>query len=94
MIMKYRLIRKKDGLVKEGNRATWVKWKDGEAVSNSGDPKVGDTLLMGPFNPSFLWHTTQVTEILENSTNEMGVGYIHFMTKNSEYELFIDYSGS
>lgn len=87
--MKYKLIRKDDGLIKEGNHATWVKWKGEEAVSNSGDPKVGDTLLMGPFNPSFLWHTTRVTEIIEKTH-----GYIHFMTKNSEYELFIDYSES
>ncbi len=88
-MMKYRLVRKKDGLIKEGNHATWVKWKDGEAVSNSAEIKIGDTLLMGPFNPAFLWHTTHVTEIIENTR-----GYIHFMTKNSEYELFIDYTES
>ena len=38
---------------------------------------------MSPFNQSFTWQTTTVTEIVEQRDD-----YIKFKTGNSNYELF------
>jgi len=38
---------------------------------------------MSPFNDSFTWMTTSVTEIIEETNN-----FVHFKTENNEYKLY------
>ena len=44
---------------------------------------IGRSLIMSPFNQSFTWQTTTITEIVEQQED-----YIKFKTGNSNYELF------
>lgn len=81
---KYRLIRERDGLVKESSEATWVEWDvDGTYKTSHPLPTLGLSLLMSPFNGYYGWQTTILTEIVEERD-----GYIKFKTQNSNYELF------
>jgi hypothetical protein len=81
---KYRLIREKDGLVKESSKVTWMEW-DGNGVYKTSHPSPapGLSLLMSPFNEYYTWQCTIVTEIVEERDD-----YIKFKTQNSTYELF------
>lgn len=81
---KYRLIRKRDKLVKESARIIWVEWNEDGTYNDKHDtPTVGRSLLMSPFNQFFTWQTTEVIEIVEQRDD-----YIKFKTRNSDYELF------
>jgi hypothetical protein len=64
-----------------------VKWlefdEDGKFKQDFSQIAVGRSLLMSPFNASFTWQTTLVTEIVEKKHR-----YIKFKTENSNYELF------
>ena len=81
---KYRLIRKRDNLVKESVRVLWLEWnEDGTFKDSFEEPTVGRSLIMSPFNRFFTWQTTTVTEIIEQKND-----YIKFKTENSDYELF------
>jgi hypothetical protein len=46
------------------------------------EPATGRSLIMSPFNGSFTWQTTTVTEIIEQRED-----YLKFKTGNSNYEL-------
>jgi hypothetical protein len=46
-------------------------------------PQIGYSLMMSPFNDSFTWMTTSVTEIIEETNN-----FVHFKTENNEYKLY------
>jgi len=80
--MSYKLIRLDDGLEKVSKAVKWLEFnEDGTYKADFEDIAVGRSLIMSPFNFSFTWQTTTVTEILgENPT--------HFKTKNSEYKLY------
>ena len=81
---KYKLIREIDQLTKTSLDVRWLGWnEDGNYQDNFEDIKVGRSLLMSPFGPTFTWMTTSVTEIIEQKDD-----YIKFKTKNSTYELF------
>lgn len=81
---KYKLIRESDQLTKTSLDVKWLSWnEDGNYQNNFEDIKVGRSLLMSPFGPTFTWMTTSVTEIIEKKDD-----YIKFKTKNSTYELF------
>ena len=81
---KYRLIRERDKLAKESARVLWLEWnKDNTFKDKFEEPAVGRSLIMSPFNDSFTWQTTIITEIVEQRDN-----YIKFKTENSNYELF------
>lgn len=81
---KYRLIRKRDKLVKESARITWMEWNEDGTYNDKHDtPSLGRSLLMSPFNQFFTWQTTEITCIVEQRDD-----YIKFKTRNSEYELF------
>ena len=81
---KYKLIRESDQLTKTSLDVKWLGWnEDGHCQDAFEDIKVGRSLLMSPFGPTFTWMTTSVTEIIEQKDD-----YIKFKTKNSTYELF------
>lgn len=80
----YKLIRKHDGIEKFSEDITYLKFReDGTYRSKHNLPKVGLSLLMSPFSKYFTWQTTEIIDIIEEKED-----YLHFKTKNSEYELF------
>ena len=80
----WKLVRERDGLTKQSKGVKWVEWnEDGRYKSDFQEPTIGRSLLMSPFNQSFTWQTTLVTEIIEQRED-----YIKFKTGNSTYELF------
>jgi hypothetical protein len=82
--LNWRLVRERDGLTKHSNDIKWLEWnEDGTYKNNHPLPAPGLSLIMSPFNQSFTWQTTSVTEIVEQRED-----YIKFKTKNSNYELF------
>ena len=82
----YTLIRKKDNLKKSSDNVIWIEFDgDGRFKEKYDNPDINRSLLMSPFNDFFTWQTTTITEIISNEEK-----YIHFRTKNSEYELYID----
>ena len=82
--MRYKLIRKEDGLVKDGNVAFWVEWDENSRGKDKHEKiGVGYSLLLDPVFGNYTWLTTTVTEILEDTP-----ACIRFKTKNSEYELY------
>ena len=80
--MGYRLLRH-DGLVKEGDVFLFIEWDEDGNKAFYKEIRVGTSLLMFPFNPSYKWLTTSITEILEQQED-----YVKFTTKNSTYELW------
>jgi hypothetical protein len=81
---KYKLIRESDQLTKTSVGIKWLEFgEDGRYKADFKDIAVGRSLLMSPFNASFTWQTTLVTEIVEQRED-----YIKFKTENSNYELF------
>jgi hypothetical protein len=68
---------------KHSRNIQWVEFdENGRGKESHDNPMVGCSLLMSPFNASFTWMTTVVTEIIEEREN-----YVHFKTENSEYIL-------
>jgi hypothetical protein len=82
----WKLVREHDGLTKQSKEIIWLEWdKNGRFKAKHNGPAVGRSLLMSPFNDFFTWQTTDITEILELSSD---FSYVKFKTKNSNYELF------
>jgi hypothetical protein len=80
----WRLIRERDGLIKQSKEVMWVEFnEEGIFKSKHDKPLLNRNLIMSPFNEFFTWQTTPITEIIEQKDN-----YIKFKTKNSNYELF------
>lgn len=83
-VMNWKLVRERDGLTKQSNDITWVEWnEEGRFKAQFKEIGLNRSLIMSPFNESFTWQTTEVTEIVEQRED-----YIKFKTKNSNYELF------
>lgn len=81
---KYKLVRERDQLTKTSRDVKWLEFgEDGRYKADFSQIAVGRSLLMSPFNASFTWQTTLVTEIVEKRHR-----YIKFKTENSNYELF------
>ena len=79
----YYILERTDGLIKQSSRIRWVEYdENGNFKAWYNLPAVGRSLLMSPFNLSFTWLTTLVTEILEDSRD-----LIRFKTENSGYIL-------
>ena len=79
----WELVRESDGLTKQSRGVKWLEFNnDGTYKDQFHEPKVGRSLIMSPFNHSYTWQTTTVTEIVEQKK-----GYIKFKTENSCYEL-------
>lgn len=80
----WRLIRDRDGLTKESEKIMWVEWKDDKTFKVKFEElAVGRSLIMSPFNQSFTWQTTTVTEVIADRED-----YKEFKTGNSHYRLF------
>ena len=80
----WKLVRERDGLTKQSKGVKWIEWKeDGTFKEQFEETAIGRSLIMSPFNQSFTWQTTLVTEIIEQRED-----YIKFKTENSNYELF------
>lgn len=68
---------------KHSKDTKWIEFDDNDRGKTLNDkPMIGCSLIMSPFNLSYIWMTTPLTEIIEERDN-----YIHFKTKNSEYIL-------
>jgi hypothetical protein len=81
--LKYTLVRYNDNSIKRSEKILWVEWdENGKFSETYGEPAIGLSLLMSPFNDCFTWLTTPVTEIIEQSDN-----HLIFQTNNSKYEL-------
>tara|TARA_R110000782_G_scaffold32993_1_gene80077 strand:+ start:161 stop:517 length:357 start_codon:yes stop_codon:yes gene_type:complete len=82
--MRWKLVRERDGLTKQSKDIKWLEFnEDGTFKEQFKEVAIGRSLMMSPFNRSFTWQTTEVTEIVEQRED-----YIKFKTKNSNYELF------
>ena len=82
---KYKLVRERDNLTKTSRDVKWLEFdEDGRYKADFPEIAVGRSLIMSPFNHSFTWQTTTVTEIVEQKDS-----YIKFRTENSNYELFV-----
>lgn len=69
---------------KHSSKVGWIEFNDeGRGKGLHDNIMIGSSLMMSPFNESFTWMTTVVTEIIEESDN-----YVHFKTENSEYKLY------
>ena len=80
----WKLVREHDGLTKQSEKVIWIEWNEsGRFKAKHDTPEIGRSLIMSPFNDSFTWQTTDVTEIIEQRED-----YVKFKTKNSIYELF------
>ena len=80
----WKLVRERDGLTKTSRDVKWLEWNaDGTFKEQFKEIAISRSLIMSPFNQSFVWQTTQVTEIVEQRED-----YIKFKTENSNYELF------
>ena len=62
----WKLVRERDGLTKRSNGIKWIEWNEDDTFkADFQEPAPNRSLLMSPFNPSFTWQTTTVTEIVE-----------------------------
>lgn len=62
----------------------WIKYDEfGRYKETCNDIEIDSSLLMSPFNLSYTWLTTIVTEIIENEKS-----FVIFKTENSVYKLF------
>jgi hypothetical protein len=79
----YKLVREHDNLTNYSTDVMWIEWdEDGHFKAKHDTIEIGRSLIMSPFNETFTWQTTDVTEIIDNSEN-----FIKFKTKNSVYTL-------
>lgn len=84
LVDNWKLVRERDGLVKQSEEVGWVEWdEDGNFKAKHDEPAIGRSLLMSPFNIFFTWQTTPLTEVLEERED-----YLKFKTQNSIYELW------
>ncbi len=84
--LKWELVRERDQLTKYSHSIGFIEWNDDdtfkELFKGMDGIAIGRSLMLGPFNPSFVWRTT---EILDFHVREEG-GW-HITTKNSNYIL-------
>jgi len=82
--LNWKLLRERDKLTKKSRAVVWVEWNEDRTFKDQFEEiSIGRSLIMSPFNQSFTWQTTNVTEIVEQRED-----YIKFKTGNSNYELF------
>ena len=80
----WKLVRERDNLTKKSKDVKWMEWNEDRTLKAHHDtPAIGLSLLMSPFDESYTWLTTPITEIVEERE-----GYIKFNTQNSVYELW------
>jgi hypothetical protein len=73
---------------KISNGVLWIEFNEDKTFKEKhNEPAIGRSLLMSPFNYSFTWQTTLITEILEVN-NDNPRKYIKFKTENTTYKLY------
>jgi hypothetical protein len=71
---------------KTSQNVLWIEWdENSKGKATHKNPQIGFSLMMSPFNGSFTWQTTAVTELIQ-----YGESFVHFKTENSEYKLYIN----
>ena len=81
----WKLVRERDGLTCQSKEVMWIEFnEEGRFKAKHGEPGIGRSLLMSPFNQFFTWQTTGITEIIAATPN---LDYVKFKTGNSVYEL-------
>jgi hypothetical protein len=71
---------------KGSKNVLWIEWdENSKGKATHKNPQIGFSLVMSPFNGSFTWQTTAVTELIQ-----YGESFVHFKTENSEYKLYIN----
>jgi hypothetical protein len=80
----YQLTKPEDESFYKGSMdVKWIEYDEqGRYKGDFNEPGIGRSLLMSPFNDSFTWLTTIITEVIEE-TNE----YILFKTQKTLYKL-------
>lgn len=79
----WKLVREGDGMTAKSKEVLWLEFNEDKSFkAKYNEPAMGRSLIMSPFNNSFTWQTTDITEIVEERDD-----YIKFKTKNSVYEL-------
>lgn len=77
------LVRSNDNKTLKSKDVLWLEFNtDGTFKRRWDKPATGRSLIMSPFNEFFTWQTTDITEIIKESEDE-----IIFNTKNSTYTL-------
>lgn len=77
------VLEREDGLTKVDTQVHWIEFDEyGRGKATHDKPTIGLSCLLGPVNPFFVWQTTAVTEIVEETEK-----LIKFKTKNSTYTL-------
>lgn len=56
----------------------YLVFENGRGKRLQNRPKIGTSLMLPPFSPSYLWLTSPITEIIDER---------HFKTENSEYKI-------
>lgn len=83
LISNFKLIRERDGLVKEGNKIVWIKWNDSGSFDQINESISTDCSLYIENDLGEWWLTTPILHIETNTTL-----YKRFITKNSTYDLY------
>lgn len=80
---RWKLHRVDDGLQREATDAMFIEWNEDDTGKDiHADMKIGRSLILSPFNVTYTWMTTPITEIIKNDDYEK-----EFKTKNSHYIL-------
>jgi len=78
----YKLVRTNDGLIKYGNKLTWISWnEDGTFKQEHDEPVIGASLVLDFAFGNYHWMTTSIKSFEEKED------CLTFITENSEYKL-------
>jgi hypothetical protein len=74
----YKISRINDGKTFEVNEYKFIVFKNGRGKEMINNPIIGSALILPPYNSSYRWLTSPITEVIDN---------YHFKTLNSEYKI-------
>ncbi len=75
-----------ENFIKQSASIEWIEWEESGRMKGEFDTiSIGRSLLLSPFNTSYTWLTTPVTEVIKQEA-----AYIEFKTENSHYTLHYD----
>ena len=88
--MRYSLIRERDGVGDSGLMCEILDAESYKPIPNETYPRVGCGVRVGShygrtYSAQDWWQTTPITEILEESVNDLGYRTVKFKTRNSIY---------
>ena len=88
--MRYSLIRERDGVGDSGLMCEILDAESYKPIPNETYPRVGCGVRVGShygrtYSAQDWWQTSPITEILEESVNDLGYRTVKFKTRNSIY---------